>query len=254
MSLPIFKVQVKGRSFLRAALSLELNGLLVTPDNDGFLLTKTVEAESITAAENDVRAWAEVLADALGLVRGFPAEFSLMAASEVFRPPGLGGRYLASTAHVKQFVEPVVPLTADLLKDSVDLAGRISSHPAESAVRRAVSWYSRGLLDTDIIDRFVAHWISLETLSRTYQGQVDAQFCSHCGEIINPRPDRAVLRGFLDSIGFGSITKLAMKLNDIRGRLFHEAKALSEARLMQPALTSLLKECLLKILVANPKT
>ncbi len=192
-----------------------------------------------------VGSWAQTLAEALCLIKGVPVLSMLKNVNQIPEIPPKGRFFTVSgMAHAELKAEPEkVNLTMELLKDAVELVRRVSSNASMELFHRAMSWYARDVADSDLVDKFIDHWIALETLSNTYHGPVEARNCPHCGNIIDPKPDRAVLRGFLNHLGLQAHTKTVMECSDIRGRLFHEARATEEARSMQPILTEALRQC-----------
>jgi hypothetical protein len=247
--MPQFEVKMQGTGALIVLAPLALGEISIEPSADGVVLTKRVRAESLRQAEEDMRSWSVVFSEALAVERGFTAQFRLLNTTQL-PEQSLSGEVLltvSAAAHADFRIKPEVPLTIDLLRDALVLMEKIASFPPNDLVRRASNWYSVGTQDPDPINKFMAHWVSLETLSQTYQGEVEPTKCANpeCGRDLNPRPDGAVLREFLKALGFNqSVVGIAKKISEIRGRLFHKAGAVSEARSMQPVLSDLLKECL----------
>ena len=258
-----FEVTVEFRTPLRASSSFSRDNVKIEPADYGFLLKKTVESEErwisgspphwILQTSNEafsagykVKEWAETLADTLALIKGVPVQAVLRGATQVSEPVWKGEiGTVSAMSHMESKAEPVQePLTEGVFTSASDLVQKITADPSKELFSRAMSWYSRGLRETDLVDKFIDHWIALETLSNTYTGPTEPKKCPYCNEVVDPKPDRAIVRGFLKSLGLQGNQKIAMKCNDIRGRLLHEAKATSEATALQPLLTNLLKTCL----------
>jgi hypothetical protein len=250
-----FRVRIETRSLLQAFEPLSDDGVEIEKSKDGFVLKKIVEAQSAIDAENSARNWAQMLSKALSLVKGLPVQIGTISTNRI---SGLSAEdtypLTVGRASVKFPVAPLeIPLTQDILHEALSILKRIGSPSLDDHVRRAITWYERGLSGSDPVDRFIDHWIGLEALSKSYEGPVESSTCKSCGAIINPRPDAAVLRGFLDSIGFKSYNRIARNLGKTRGSLFHSAEAMVQARSMQPVLTNLLKECLLRSLAESER-
>ena len=198
----------------------------------------------------EVGSWARTLAEALSLLKGIPVFSMLKNVNPILETPPKGQLFIVSgMAHAELKAGPVeATLTPEILRDAIGLVERISSDTSMELFHRAMSWYARGVADSDLVDKFIDHWIALETLSNTYEGPVDSRKCPRCDSVIDPKPDRAVLRAFLNHLDLQNLTETVMESSGIRGRLFHEARATEEARSMQPILTEALKHCLFKCL------
>jgi len=227
-----------------------VDGVEIEPRKNGFLLKKIVEAQSDIFGENDARLWAQRLGKALSLVKNLSVEIAVFAIKRI--PDSSADErypYTLERASAKLPVAPLeIPLTEDILREAFSIVKQMEFPALDDHIDRAISWFARGLAVPDIVDKFIDHWIGLEALSKAYQGRVGPETCKCCGAVTNSRPNAAVLRGFLDSVGLKGYDKIASKLGRIRGSLFHSAKAMEEAQSMQPVLASLLKECLLRSL------
>jgi hypothetical protein len=256
-------VIVEFRTPLRVLSSLSRDDVKIEPADFGFVLKKTVGSEEkwtsgappdwIVQTSNEafhagykVKQWAETLADTFALIKGVPVQTMLKGATQVSEPVWEGNLgWISAMAHSESRAEPAEePLTEGVFVSALEMMQRMTVDPSKELLSRAMSWYSRGLRETDLVDKFIDHWVALETLSNTYTGPTEPRKCPHCDNIIDRRPDRAVLRGFLKGLGLQGNWKIAMQYSDIRGRLLHEAKATNEAASQQPLLTNLLKLCL----------
>lgn len=267
--MPRLEVIVEFWGSIRAFTIIQIDKVTIEPEENGFLLKKTVEPheqdlsfgpqgapspefQRTLSVGYKVASWAQTLAEALSLMNGVPVFSMLKNVNQLPETPPEGQLFIVSgMAHAEMKAEPVeVTLTPEILKDAVGLVQRISSDPSMELFHRAMSWYARGIADSDLVDKFIDHWIALETLSNTYEGPVDPRKCPYCDNVIDPKPDRAVLRAFLHHLKLQDFTETVMESSGIRGRLFHEARATEEARSMQPLLTNALRHCLFRCLAS----
>jgi hypothetical protein len=247
-----------------------LNDIRIEPNETGFLLTKTLEFQGdllpkfrdapitdefkMTLSEGyRVRTWAQNLAAILSLLTDVPASPMLKTVNQVSDPiPKRSHFTISGMAHAESFAEPrEVPLTTELLGNALELVQKLSSTPQMELFLRAIGWYARGVADTDLIYKFKHHWIALETLSNTYDGNgnIHPRKCTNCGKTLNKRPSGSVMRAFLLSLGVQEFTGDVVRCSVIRGRLFHGAGAAEEEAItMQPILSGALRRCIFESL------
>lgn len=206
-----------------------------------------VDADSFDEAEQRAALWGRALGDAIALITYHSADFSITESFEISEP---GADTYGSRFHTPTIIRPLeTPVMAEeLLKAATMIPGIQSRGSDTDPWRRALSWYVRGIKDQDPTDKFMDHWISLETLSKLYAGPVEPGKCPHCGEVTNPRPDARVVMAFLQDLKVEVPSNLVKLLTGIRGPLFHDARAMKEAGAIQPILRGVLSECLVKTL------
>lgn len=218
-------------------------GVEFVPAAAGFVVKKEVEGTTFDKAESSAELWACSFREAFCLVKKTPVRIDLDRVEQV----GPAGPTLEARGFLHHSITAriTVSLEADEISTTLEVAEKLNAQNPDSLVMRAANWYVRGQADSDPLDRFIDHWIGLETLSNTYSGQVDPSRCMCCDNIINSRPHGGVLRAFLSNRGLGHKAELAMELANIRGKLFHVATAVEQAVSKLPDLTSLLQESLL---------
>ncbi len=250
--MPRYVTTLYSQTVLRLSRRLKITDLTFEPADDGIHIIKTVEADTIEAAESDVGSWARTLSEAISLVTRRPVKFRIHRTVRISVP---GGVSIQARGHVPAIIPPLeLPIREDEITKAVRMVSEIKVHSSdEDPVRRALSWYVRGVEDSDYTDKFVDHWIALETLSALHKGPVDRQKCPHCGKMTNP-PVRSMIEALLRDFQVRTQRNLVRTLYGIRVRLFHSARATAQAKAIQPLLTGVLQECLVKCLQTSAKS
>ncbi len=243
-----FKVLLSGRGLLNVSGQFEIDNVNIEPQDNGlgFRVTVVISSQTIEAAEKEALRWAGKLEEAIALATKQWVRFKLETIDAL---PSSGQENESSSFRGYIGFSSIIPKTVgrDVLDEALKLIPKLSRHKDDHLIGRAIRWYARGIEDNDFVDKFIDHWIGLETLSCTYEGDVEPYTCPGCGKVINSRPQGAVLFGFVESLKLPVDPRnYVKKLREIRGGLFHEAKAMEEAKKWQPILTDLLKACLLR--------
>jgi hypothetical protein len=242
-----FVVTFSGRSVLRLPNEVTIGKAVVEPWEEGMQTMMFIDADSFDEAERAAGLWARALGDAIALVTFHSVDFSI---KESFEIPEPGAETYGSRSHTPTIIRPFeIPVMENELLKAGELLEGVQAHGSDTDPwRRAMSWYVRGIKDQDPTDKFLDHWISLETLSKLYVGPVEPVKCRKCGEITNMRPDARVVMAFLQDLKVDVPANLVKLLTGIRGPLFHDARAMKEAGTIQPLLRGVLRECLVKTL------
>jgi hypothetical protein len=246
--MPRFKVLLSGRGLLNVSGEFEIDDVRIEPQDNllGLRVSVVIQSQDVKSAEKEALRWARKLEEGIALATKQWVEFKLESI-ETLPSSAQENEYSVSRAYVA--FSSIVPRTIgrDVLTEALGLIPKLSIYKDDDLIARAVRWYARGIEDNDFVDKFIDHWIGLETLSSIYEGEVEPYTCPGCGRVLNARPQGAVLFGFVESLKLPVDPRdYVRKLRDIRGGLFHEAKAMEEARIWQPILTDLFKACLLR--------
>lgn len=222
-----------------------VDGIEVSPEGGNLAITKTVEADEIDQAEKRVKKWARLLTAAFAVQSGRHLRFEVTGAREIPQP---GQASVRMSTSVRMIASLVLPLDEGAMKEAIRLVPILESLPRDDLCKRAAHWYARGIADRDPVDRFIDHWIALETLSGMHQGDVEPYRCPECGRVLNVRPSGATVREFLRSLGLGDRLPLVKGLARVRARLFHTALAAPDARAKSGQLAEIVRDVLLKLL------
>ncbi len=246
-----FVVTLSGRSNLRLPKQVTIGEAVIQPWEEGLQTMMFVEADDFDGAERAAWLWGRALGNAIALVTFHSVDFSIKESIEVPEP---GAETYGSRFHTPTIIRPLeVPVMEEELLKAGGLLQGIQAHESDTDPwKRAMSWYVRGIKDQDLTDKFMDYWISLETLSKLYDGPVEPITCHNCGQVTNARPDGRVVMAFLDDLKVNVPANLLKLLTKIRGPLFHDARAMKEAEAIQPVLKGVLSECLVKTLQRPP--
>ncbi len=241
--MPKFQLTLKGRGLLRVS-NFDFDDVQITSDDDDDnILNKTIEADSSNSACEKVEEWAKWFSQALLLLTGKVLTFELKNYRQ------LDENIVGIIASISAI--PSVTVHHNLKKEEVDMAiklvPKLATLPSDHVFRRVLSWYGKGIRDSDIIDRFISHWIALEALSNLYTGYVEPYKCK-CGNVLNRRPHGAILRAFLESHGLKDNIRDIMKISGVRGELLHKGQRLKDAVSYQHKLQDILTQSILKTL------
>ncbi|MFW9887057.1 MAG: hypothetical protein ACFFER_02670 [Candidatus Thorarchaeota archaeon] len=138
----------------------------------------------------------------------------------------------------------------DLLKKAIT-GFNVESHSLR--ISRALHWYRIGILSTDVLDRYVALWTSLETLNiiliELYNLEVEMGKCPDCGRETVPIPNG--IRTLVNDL-FSDKKKIWRRLRETRASIVHGFRTFAditpEARELLPYLEKSVEKALDEIL------
>jgi len=245
--MPVFQGELVVKGELRLSQEFECEGYRFSPASEGFNLVFEVEATSPEDARSRLTARAELLLDSLTFVKGPSLRYSLVRMTQKPTADGgaLGGQLLTHEAFMGLSMILVATTNQDGINPALEMARQVSNHPKSELLTRVLRWYSRGVSDSDNVDRFVDFWVALEALADSYEGEDIQPHICQCGRLINLRPINGVMRAYLKSLGMKEDAELVSTISSARGDLFHRALT-PDALKHIPDVQRILKICIQK--------
>lgn len=242
----VFEMELTISGDLRLSDGFEAEGYRFSPLPTGFNLTFDVSAGSMEEARSQAAARTQLLIDSITFTRGPSLRYAI---SRVTERPRVGaqppGRF-AEAVGISAVAHIVLGTSREGIAPALELVRRLENHRRGEVLTRALRWFSRGIGDTDSIDKFVDYWVALEALVNSYEGtDVEPHLCQTCGHVINPRPIGGLSRAYLNSLGMLKEAELMSNLSPRRGELFHRALA---ARALESLadVQGILKTCIVR--------
>jgi len=162
--------------------------------------------------------------------------------------PAQGHKTLAFTSVLQ---EPYKELTKETIEESVLINEKISNMPEQkkTLLYYALTWYSRGLQEYDIPNKYASYWIGLETLSLWFDGPSKViGTCDNCKQLIYNKSINRRMKDFIKQIGITNISnKEFNELSETRSSLFHvssEGKIKTNLEKLRKLLKSAFEKCL----------